>query len=135
MSSVQIVRDVYDALGRGDLAAVLAAFEPNIEWHPAEGHPFRSDGNPWIGRDAVTENLFVRGATEWDGFTVTPNAFHPAGDTVVVEGRYGGTVEASGRRVDAQFCHIWQLRGGKARSFQQYMDTAQVREAFQAAVA
>jgi uncharacterized protein len=133
MSSVQTARAVYDALGRGDVAAVLAAFDSNIEWRPAEGHPFQPDGKPWIGRDAVTENLFVRGATEWDGFTVTPDAFHPAGDTVVVEGRYRGTVRASGRRVDAQFCHIWRLRGGKMQSFQQYMDTAQVREAFQVA--
>ena len=133
MSSVQTAHDVYDALGRGDLATVLAAFESNIEWRPAEGHPFQPDGKPWIGLDAVTENLFVRGAMEWDGFTVTPTTFHHVGDTVVVEGRYGGTVKASGRSVDAQFCHIWKLRDGKMRSFQQYMDTGQVREAFRPA--
>lgn len=133
MSSVQLARDVYDAFGRGDIPAVLESFAPDMEWHPAEGHPFRPDGSPWIGRDAIAENFFAQLGAAWTSFTVTPHTFHAAGDTVVVEGRYTGTVKGSGRTIDAQFCHIWTTRGATMRSFQQYMDTAQLQHAVAAA--
>ena len=38
MSNVQMMRDLYDAFGRGDIPTVLAAMDPGIEWHEAEGN-------------------------------------------------------------------------------------------------
>ena len=90
MSNVQFVKGVYEAFGRGDIATVLGAMDPAIEWRPAEGHPYMPSGEPWVGPDAVLHQLFMRIGTDWDGFTVDPNAFHDAGDTVVVEVRYTG---------------------------------------------
>jgi ketosteroid isomerase-like protein len=127
MSNVELVRSVYDAFGRGDVDTVLSAMDPAIEWRQAEGNPYEPSGAAWIGPDAVMQNLFVRIVTEWDGFTVTPKEFHDAGDTVVVEGRYTGTYKATGRSMDAQFCHVFKIRDGKATSFQQFVDTAQVQ--------
>lgn len=63
--------------------------------------------------------------TEWDSFTVHPNEFHDAGDTVVVEGRYTGTFKKTGKTMDAQMCHVFKLRDGKVTSCQQFVDTAQ----------
>jgi ketosteroid isomerase-like protein len=129
MNTVQLARDVYDAFGKGDIPAVLDFFAPDMEWHPAEGHPFRPDGSPWIGRQAIAEGFFAQIGAAWTSFTVTPRAFHDAGDTVVVEGRYTGVLRESGQTIDAQFCHIWTTRHGRMRSFQQYMDTAQLQRA------
>jgi ketosteroid isomerase-like protein len=67
--------------------------------------------------------------TEWDGFTVTPARFSEAGDRIVVEGRYTGTYKATGKSVDAQFCHVWDVHDGKLKAFQQYTDTAQFQSA------
>jgi uncharacterized protein len=77
-----------------------------------------------VGVDAVRANLFDNLDSEWDGFTVTPRAYHDAGDTVVVECRYTGVHNATGKRLDAQACHVWRLRDGKVTGFQQYVDTA-----------
>ena len=84
---------------------------------------------PWIGGDAIVQNLFMRLATEWDAFTVTPNEFYDAGDTVAVECRYTGVYKATGKSIDAQVCHVWKLSNGKVTSFQQYADTGQLQEA------
>ena len=92
------------------------------------GQPYELSGAAWIGPDAVMQNLFVKIATEWDAFTVTPKEFHDAGDTVVTEGRYTGTYKATGRSIDAHFCHVFMFRDGKATSFQQFVDTAQVQD-------
>ena len=70
------------------------------------------------------ENLFDNLDSEWDGFTVSPHEFHDAGDTVVVECRYTGVHNTTGKRLDAQACHVWRLRDGKVTGFQQYVDTA-----------
>ena len=135
MRNVLLTRYVYEALGRGDLEAVLSAFAPDIEWREAEGNPAQPDGAPWSGPAEVDEKLFRRLAAGWDGFTCTPLRMHDAGDTVVVEGRYTGLVRASGVRVDAQFCHVWTVRGNLMVGFQQYVDTAQLQRAMPGRVA
>jgi len=40
-------------------------------------------------------------------------------------GNYHGTLKASGAALDAQYCHVYRFRDGKAVTFQQYTDTAQ----------
>jgi ketosteroid isomerase-like protein len=129
MSNVQSMKDMYEAFGRGDIEAVLATYDPQIEWREAENNPYQLDGSAWIGVEAVTNNLLVKMGSEWDGFTVSPIAFHDAGDTVVVETRYTGTYKSTGKPIDAQACHVWTLSDGKVTSFQQYVDTAQLHDA------
>jgi uncharacterized protein len=128
MSNVQMMRDLYEAFGRGDVPTVLGAMDPAIEWREAEGNPYQPSGKAWQGPDAIVQNLFMRLATEWDGFTVHPGVFHDAGDAVVVEARYTGTYKQTGRKLDAQVCHVWTTREGKVIGFQQYVDTAQLQD-------
>ena len=127
MSNVQFAKDIYAAFGRGDIPTVLAGFDPEIEWREAEGNPYKPDGAAWVGPQAVLEKLFMRLGSEWDGFTVTVRTLHDAGEQVVMEGRYTGLYKASGKRLDAQVCHILRFRDGKLVSFQQYADTAQMQ--------
>jgi len=128
MVGADLLRGLYEAFGRGDIAAVLGAMDPAISWHQAEGNPYKVDGGAWIGPNAIVENLFVKLGTEWDGFTVTPARFSESGDQVIVEGRYTGTYKPSGRSIDAQVCHVLRFRDGKLSSFQQYVDTGQLQE-------
>jgi ketosteroid isomerase-like protein len=129
MGNVEIMKGGYEAFGRGDVPSVLALFHPDVEWREAESNPYKPDGKAWIGGDAIVQNLFMRLGSEWDGFTVTPKAFHDAGDTVVAECRYTGVHKATGKSIDAQACHLWKFSDGKVKSFQQYVDTAQMQDA------
>jgi ketosteroid isomerase-like protein len=128
VSNVQLISDVYDAMGRGDVAHLVGAMDPQIEWREAEGSPYESSGGPLIGTDAIFENVFIRFVTEWDGFAFRPERFHDAGATVIVEGRYTGTHNATGKDLDAQVCHVWMVRDDKIVSFQQYVDTGHWRD-------
>lgn len=129
MSGTALMTSLYEAFGHGDVPTVLGAMDPEVHWHEAESNPYQPSGAPWVGPEAVLNNLFVRLAGEWDGFTVTPATYHEAGDTVTVQGRYTGTYKATGKSVDAQFCHVWTLKAGKIVHFQQYTDTAQMQQA------
>ena len=86
MGNVDVVRGMYEAFGRGDIEAVLASFDPQIEWRQAESNPYEPEGKPWIGPDAIVENLFMKLGQEWDSFTVSPREFYDAGEAVIVEG-------------------------------------------------
>ena len=57
-----------------------------------------------------------------------PAAYHDAGDTVVVEARYSGTHNVTGKKLNPQVCHVWTVRHGKLAKFQQYVDTAQLQD-------
>ena len=128
MSAVEYLSGLYEAFERGDVPTVLGGMDPAIQWHEAEGNPYRPSGEPWIGPEAVLNNLFVKLAEEWDGFTVHPQTYHDAGDVVVVEARYTGTYKATGKPMNAQVCHVWTLEEGKVKKFQQYVDTAKMRD-------
>jgi uncharacterized protein len=130
-ANVGIVQGLYDAFSRGDAPAAMAAMSPDIVWVEAESFPY-DDGNPYIGPDAVAAGVFARLGSEWDGFSLTVEAIHDAGDTIISRGRYTGAYKATGKPINAQFAHVWRISDGKLVAFQQYADTAQVVRAMQA---
>ena len=85
--SGDIVKAIYDAFGKGDVAAVLGAFDPQIHWSEAENFLY-ADGNPYTGPQSVAEGVFQRIVSDVENFAVLPKRFVEGGDTVVVEGRY-----------------------------------------------
>jgi uncharacterized protein len=129
MDNVTMVKNVYEAFGRGDIASVLGAMSPDIRWYEAEGNPYMPSGEAWVGHDALVKNLFTRIGAEWDGFTIKTKSFYGAGDSVIVEARYSGTYKPTGKNIDAQACHVWDVKDGKVARFQQYTDTAQLQAA------
>ena len=126
--NLEIIRDLYEAFGRGDIPAVLGALDANVEWREAEGFLY-ADQNPYMGPGAVLAGVFARLGGEWEEFQARPDSFLDAGEAVIAQGHYGGVYKATGRKVRAQFAHVWTLRGGKVLTFQQYTDTKQFSEA------
>jgi ketosteroid isomerase-like protein len=124
---VDTVRRFYDALGRGDVPAVLSLLDAQVEWTEAERFPYH--GRTWHGPQAVVDNLLVPLAGDWDGFSAQAQEFIAGGDRVVSLGTYSGTFKKTGRSFSAAFAHVWTVRGEKLARFQMYTDTAKVLEA------
>ena len=126
--SLGVIRAIYDAFAAGDVPGVLGRMAPDIEWNEAENFIY-ADGNPYRGPDAVLNGVFARCIGEWDGFAAIPDEILDAGDTIVALGHYRGTNKATGAPLDAQFAHVWRVRGGQAAAFQQYTDTLKASRA------
>lgn len=126
--NVNLVQGMYEAFSKGDIPAVLSRFDPEIEWNEAENFPY-ADRNPYVGPNAILEGLFMRLGSEWDYWNLKIEELLDAGDTVVSLGRYLGKNKSTRIKIDAQFVHVWKFRNGKVVRFQQYADTAQVRDA------
>jgi uncharacterized protein len=116
------IRGIYEALSRGDVAAVLAAMDERIEWNEAEHYTYWP-GGAFTGPPAVVTGVFARIAQDLQDFRIDVRRIVAAGDTVLVEARYRGSVKATGKAFDAQAAHVWDLRDGKVIRFQQYTDT------------
>lgn len=128
MDNVALLKSLYDAFGRGDIPTALGSMSPDIKWHEAESNPNAPNGQPFVGPDSVLNDVFMKLGAQWEGFAVHPTAFHGAGGSVIVEGRYRGLFKATGQTLDAQVCHVWDLKDGKITRFQQYVDTHKLRD-------
>ena len=126
---VDTVRSFYEALGRGDVPAILSLLDARVEWTEAERFPYY--GGTWHGPQAVLENVFVPLAGDWDQFSAKAHEFIAAGDRVVCLGTYSGTFKKAGRPFSAAFAHVWTVRGDKLARFDMHTDTAKVLEAMQ----
>jgi len=124
---ITIVRRFYDALGRGDVPAVLSLLDAQVEWTEAERFPYYS--GTWRSPQAVLENVLKPLAADWAGFSA--HEFIAEGDRVVALGTYSGTFKKTGRSFSAAFAHVWTVRGERLASFNMHTDTAKVLEAVQ----
>ena len=121
MSSLQLVRGLYESFARGDLAGVLAQFDPQIVWLEAAGFP--SVGGRHLGHQGVQAAL-TRVAEDWENLTVAPREYVGDGDLIVVLGETSGTFRKTGRSFKSPFAHTLRLRDGKVIEWQAYIDTA-----------
>jgi uncharacterized protein len=116
-----IITSLYDAFANGDVPTVLGAMDPDIEWNEAEGFMY---GGTYKGPEAILENVFMKFATEWEGFSVVPHKTIDGGDgNVVTLGTYTGKYLKTGKSMSVPFAHAWELRDGKIIRMQQYTDT------------
>jgi ketosteroid isomerase-like protein len=123
-TDLDVIRGMYSAFARGDVAKVLAALAPKIVWIEAEGFP---GAGTYTTPDAVLHKVFARLSSEWETFSAAPNEYVCDGQTVVAIGDYSGTFKATGKAFKAPFAHVWKLRGGIVVGFQQFTDTAVVQ--------
>ena len=118
---VEIMRRAYDAFNRQDIPAVLAAFDPDIEWvEPGGG---RSPSGTFRGPQSVADDVFATIPQNFDAFGAEAAQFIDAGDHVVVVGKFRGKAKG-GAALDTPFVHAWRMRGGKAAAFRNYVDAA-----------
>jgi ketosteroid isomerase-like protein len=130
--SVEIVRDVYEAFGRGDLQAVLGTMAHEFACYEAEGIPYGGLYRNW---EAVVQNVLGPLIEHIPNFEATPEEFITSDGTVAAVVRYTGSGKTTGKQLDLPVVHVWDVRDGKIARFRQFADTAKFREVVAAEVA
>ncbi|HMC01867.1 MAG TPA: ester cyclase [Flavobacteriaceae bacterium] len=127
--NVGVIDGIYKSFNSGDIPAVLAVLDDNVEWIEAEGNAY-ADGNPYIGPDAVLNGVFARVGADYEYFNVVDIKLHDmSNNQVLATLRYDGKLKKNGAIIDAQVAHHWTLNDGKVIAFQQYVDTKQLHDA------
>ena len=127
--NVNTMRTAYEAFNRGDVPAVLEAFDPQIEWHEPGGG--RAPQGTFSGAQSVANDVFTTIPENFDEFEAQPDGFIDAGEHLVVVGTFRGKSKA-GRQMQARYAHVWRMRNGKAFSFQNHVEAAPWAEGWSA---
>ena len=126
--NITLVQNMYAAFGRGDIQTIMGHLAPNVEWTlngPTE--------IPYSGKKSGPDQVltfFEALATTQEDQKLTIDEYIAQGDRVATVGRYSATVKATGKRIDGPVAHIFTVRNGKVIRFLDFVDTAQMAEAY-----
>ena len=126
MTNVDLVKQGYSNFATGNVEAVLAEFDPAIEWHECKGMPFVKDDGIFKGHEAIVTNVFMKLPVYFDGFNIAVDQIFGVDDKVVMVGYYLGTNKATGNSFKANATHVWTVKDGKVVHFFQAVDTATI---------
>ena len=125
---VETVRQIQEALGRGDIMAPMAHLSRNVRWAVAcadrDAAPFFKE---YTGRQGVVAFMEAMDVVEMTDFEI--KAVFGEGDLVVVW-LHMAFIAPSGRTVDMDETQVWTFAEGKVIAVDLFPDTAAVAAAF-----
>ena len=118
--NVQIVKDAFAAIGRGDMQGLLALSAEGIEWIiPGEGWPLAGTHRGHAELAAVLQ----KASEEIETTYTTPPEFVAQGDRVLVIGVATGKIKATNRTFKDDWVFAITVRNGKVTNIREYIDT------------
>lgn len=127
--NIKIIDSLYNAFSTVEMPTVFGLMHPEIEWNEAESNSL-SDGNPYIGSNAILEGVFARLGANHEYFALQDIKIHGMSENKILATlRYDAKVKATGKVYNAQAAHLWTLNDeGKITAFQQYVDTKKLAD-------
>lgn len=110
------IREAYEAYNRGELDAVVALLDEDVELVPPPTSP---EPDPLRGREAVREYMspvmFAEQSAE-------PVEIIDEGDRLLIVAHVRARGRESGAEIDATVFHLWHLEGERVARFEVFMD-------------
>ncbi len=123
--NVQIVKDFFAAIGRGDKQGLLALVAEDIEWIvPGKDWPLAGTHRGHAG----LENILQK-ASETVETSTEPREFVAQGDRVLVIGFAKGKLLATNKTFEDDWVFAITVQNGQVKSIREYIDTQAVAEA------
>jgi ketosteroid isomerase-like protein len=115
---VAAAKRMYEARNRGDVEAVLAECDPEVEWHPYLAA---------LGREPIRGHAGVRDymaslSDHWEYFRHDPAEFIDLGEKVVAFLDTCARGKSSGIDVEVPVGHVLTFRNGKVLRYVSYLD-------------
>ena len=125
--NIAIARAAYAAFSRGDIPAILALLDEDIEWiTPAlpgvQGYGVKH------GHAGVMQFFQSVGQT-WEFEAFEPRDFIANDDMLAVRGYVRAKARQTGKLAESDWVMVWRFRDGKCVHFQEFTDTARIVQA------
>ena len=124
---VELVRDILDALNRGDVDGMLGRMDPEFEWRPLESSPV---ARVYHGHENVR-----RYVEDWlstfDGVRLDLENPAELAGCVVADVHAHGRGRASGLEIETRFCQVCTIRSGTAVRMDEYATREQALTALE----
>jgi ketosteroid isomerase-like protein len=128
--NIEIVRRVYEAAARHDSAAVLALYDPEVEWDSSRLPEANLLGWRVIHGHDQLRKMFREWHEAWESFEDDCEELIDAGERVISVVTRRGRGRASGAETTARRGGVWTIREGKIARVVWF---ASVEEALEAA--
>ena len=134
MSNVETMQEIYEAFGRGDVAAILERLAEDVRWEQwATTNAAQEKDVPYMrprsGREAVA-GFFADVQEDFEMNSFNPHAFLEGDGRVAVMIEIDITVKSTGKRVEEEEIHLVEFGpDGKVTGFRHFLDTAKAIEA------
>ena len=129
--NLRVVEEIYDAVGRGDVAAILDRVTDDVDWSAEAA----GNAAPWYGPRTGKTGVasFFRDLAENIEITeFIPHGFAAGDDDVHLLVRFAFRSVTTGRQASMTMHHYWRLRDGKVEYFRGSEDSALTAQAFAA---
>ena len=124
--AADVVRRQYLASAAGDLTALRATLAPDVEWTEMAGFPL---AGTYRTPEGVTTGVMEALGRDWDAWTAHDDRYVVDGENVVVLARYTARHRSTGKALGVRVAHHFVVRAGFIVRFEQFVDTALVRDA------
>ena len=128
MTNTEIVKGMYEAFNRGDIAGVLNSLADNVEWVVNGPNTIPFAGR-FQGRDGVG-GFFKKLADSSESDPIRVEQYVEQGGVVVAIGTSTGRSKKLQKQVTTRFAMVFTLSGGKVTKFEEHLDTAAVASAY-----
>lgn len=125
-SPAEVVRRQYVASAAGDLQALRETLAPDVEWTEMAGFPL---AGTYRTPEGVTSNVMEVLGQGWEDWVAHDDRYVVDGENVVVLARYTARNKTTSKLLHARVAHHFIVRGGLIVRFEQFVDTALVRDA------
>ena len=129
--NLKLVREIYDAVGRGDVAAILDRVTDDVDWSAEAA----SQAAPWYGPRtgrAGVASFFSDLSASIEITEFSPDSFATGEDDVHLLVRWTFRSIATGRQASMTMHHYWRIRDGKVERFRGSEDTELTARVFAA---
>jgi len=128
--NVKTIQQVYEAFGRGDVAAILDTLTDDVDWASEAA----STEVPWWGvrnGKGAAADFFAQIAATQEVLEFTPLAMVGEGDDVLTVVHYRAKSTKTGKSVGMEIHHHFHFRGGKISRYRGSEDTLQTLRVFE----
>ena len=126
-ANIQVIRQLYDTMSKGDLDAALAMMTDDVTF-VVPGPPGLGAAGTWQGHAGVRD-CFVRLREGQDNQSVELRQFVAQGNTVVVLLHVVAKARSTGKRFESDIVHFFTIRDARIASLLDFFDTAALLEA------
>src|SRR5471030_1493160 len=129
-ANVQIVKDFFAAIGRGDKQGLRALSAEDIEWIiPGKDWPLAGTHRGHAGLTDLLQKASEMVETSYP----EPPEFVAQGDRVLVIGFARGRIKATKRAFEDHWVFAITVRNGKVKNIREYVDTQALARAYEMA--
>ena len=129
--NLTIVKEIYDAVGRGDMAAILDRVSDDVDWAAEAASRAAPWYGPRAGKDGVA-GFFSDLASSIEIGAFTPHSFAAGQDDVHLLVDWTIRSARTGREASMTMHHYWRIGDGKATYFRGSEDTELTARVFAA---